>query len=140
MKFNIGKVEFTPEEEILCVDMRIPVTYDKDKIVATLTEKVKPYGFECVPYDYLKSIYVPLNSKLIKTLMEAYQEVTGDMESKPIASGGATYARAMENCVAFGYVLPNTPKTEHQPNEYINLDDMKVAMKIYMKAFEKFKK
>lgn len=140
LKFNIGKVEFTPEEEILCVDMRIPVTYDKDKIVATLTEKVKPYGFECVPYDYLKSIYVPLNSKLIKTLMEAYQEVTGDMESKPIASGGATYARAMENCVAFGYVLPNTPKTEHQPNEYINLDDMKVAMKIYMKAFEKFKK
>jgi succinyl-diaminopimelate desuccinylase len=46
----------------------------------------------------------------------------------------------MNNCVAFGCVLPGSPKTEHQPNEYIILDDIKKAMKIYMKAFEKFNK
>ena len=83
---------------------------------------------------------MPLDSELITTLMSAYQEITGDMESQPVASGGATYARAMNNCVAFGYVLPGSPKTEHQPNEYIILDDIKKAMKIYMKAFEKFNK
>lgn len=139
LKFNVGKVEFTEENEILCIDMRIPVTSTKEFVVETLTKKAKEYGFEYAQHDYLKSIYVPLESDLIKTLMSAYQEVTGDMESQPIASGGATYARAMENCVAFGYVLPNGVKTEHQPNEYILLDDMKVAMKIYMTAFEKFR-
>lgn len=139
LKFNVGKIEFTPENEILCIDMRIPVTYDKEIIVKTLTEKAKEYGFEYSQHDYLKSIYTPLDSELVKTLMGAYQEVTGDMESQPIAGGGATYARAINNCVAFGYVLPNSPKTEHQPNEYIILDDMKMAMKIYMKAFEKFR-
>lgn len=138
LKFNVGKIEFTLENEILCIDMRIPVTYDKELIVKTLSEKAKEYGFEYVQHDYLKSIYTPLDSELVKTLMSAYQEVTGDLESQPIAGGGATYARAINNCVAFGYVLPNSPKTEHQPNEYIILDDMKVAMKIYMKAFEKF--
>lgn len=138
LKFNVGKIEFTENEEILGIDMRIPVTYDKEEIVKTLSEKAKEYGFEYRQHDYLKSIYVPLDSELITTLMSAYQEVTGDMDSQPVASGGATYARAMENCVAFGCVLPGRPKTEHQPNEYIVLDDMKQAMKIYMKAFEKF--
>lgn len=140
LKFNVGKIEFTEENEILGIDMRIPVTYDKEKIVETLTKKAKEYGFEYTQHDYLKSIYVPLDSELITTLMSAYQEITGDMESQPVASGGATYARAMENCVAFGCVLPGSPKTEHQPNEYIILDDIKKAMKIYMKAFEKFNK
>ena len=140
LKFNVGKIEFTEENEILGIDMRIPVTYDKDKIVEDLTKKAKEYGFEYTQHDYLKSIYVPLDSELITTLMSAYQEITGDMESQPVASGGATYARAMNNCVAFGCVLPDSPKTEHQPNEYIILDDIKKAIKIYMKAFEKFNK
>lgn len=140
LKFNVGKIEFTEENEILGIDIRIPVTYDKDKIVEDLTKKAKEYGFEYTQHDYLKSIYVPLDSELITTLMSAYQEITGDMESQPVASGGATYARAMNNCVAFGCVLPGSPKTEHQPNEYIILDDIKKAIKIYMKAFEKFNK
>lgn len=140
LKFNVGKIEFTEENEILMIDMRIPVTYDKEKIVETLSRKAKEYGFEYIQHDYLKSIYVPLDSELITTLMSAYQEITGDMESQPVASGGATYARAMNNCVAFGCVLPGSPKTEHQPNEYIILNDIKKAMKIYMKAFEKFNK
>lgn len=140
LKFNVGKIEFTEENEILGIDMRIPVTYDKDKIVEDLTKKAKEYGFKYTQHDYLKSIYVPLDSELITTLMSAYQEITGDMESQPVASGGATYARAMNNCVAFGCVLPGSPKTEHQPNEYIILDDIKKAIKIYMKAFEKFNK
>lgn len=140
LKFNVGKIEFTEENEILMIDMRIPVTYDKEKIVETLSRKAKEYGFEYIQHDYLKSIYVPLDSELITTLMSAYQEITGDMESQPVASGGATYARAMNNSVAFGCVLPGSPKTEHQPNEYIILDDIKKAMKIYMKAFEKFNK
>lgn len=140
LKFNVGKIEFTEENEILMIDMRIPVTYDKEKIVETLSRKAKEYGFEYIQHDYLKSIYVPLDSELITTLVSAYQEITGDMESQPVASGGATYARAMNNCVAFGCVLPGSPKTEHQPNEYIILDDIKKAMKIYMKAFEKFNK
>ncbi|MGL4977258.1 MAG: Sapep family Mn(2+)-dependent dipeptidase [Cetobacterium sp.] len=139
LKFNIGKIEFTEKEEILCIDMRIPVTYDVNIIIDKLTKKANDFGFKYEPHDYLKSIYTPLDSPLVKTLMSAYQEVTGDFISKPIAGGGATYARAINNCVAFGYVLPASPKTEHQPNEYIILDDIKIAIKIYMKAFEKFK-
>ncbi|MGL4561588.1 MAG: Sapep family Mn(2+)-dependent dipeptidase [Brevinema sp.] len=138
LKFNLGKIEFTEDEEILYIDIRIPVTCSKELIEEKLSVAALKYGFEYKQYDYLKSIYMPLDSYLVKTLMSAYQEITSDMESQPIASGGATYARAIDNCVAFGAVLPNSPKTEHQPNECISLDDMLIAMKIYAHAFEKF--
>ncbi|MGX6591186.1 Sapep family Mn(2+)-dependent dipeptidase [Cetobacterium ceti] len=138
LKFNIGKIEFTPEEEILGIDMRIPVTYKTEDIVEKLKKAIEKYGFTYEQYDYLRPIYTPLDSPLVKTLMSAYSEVTGDKESQPVASGGATYARAIDNCVAFGAILPGKPKTEHQPNEFIFLDDIATAMEIYMDAFIKF--
>ncbi|WP_300331043.1 Sapep family Mn(2+)-dependent dipeptidase [Fusobacterium sp.] len=138
LKFNIGKIEFTPEEEILGIDIRIPVTVKTEDIVEKLSEVAKKYGFTYEKYDYLRPLYTPLDSPLIKTLMSAYVEATGDTESQPVAIGGATYARAIDNCVAFGFILPGKPKTEHQPNEYIYLNDAKTAMKIYENAFIKF--
>lgn len=42
--------------------------------------------------------------------MDSYVEATGDTEHKPLSSGGATYARAMDNCVAYGIILPGVEK------------------------------
>ncbi|WP_342432914.1 M20 family metallopeptidase [Neobacillus sp. FSL H8-0543] len=134
LKFNVGKIELNPEVERLSIDIRIPVTADKQKIVDTLSQRAKECGLEYKEFDYLKSIYIPKDHYLIKTLMNVYQEVTNDLESEPISSGGATYARAMENFVAFGAVFPHATKTEHQPNEHIDLDEMYTAMIIYSKA------
>jgi succinyl-diaminopimelate desuccinylase len=110
------------------------VTADKQVIVDTLSQAAKEYGLEYKEFDYLKSIYVPKEHFLIKTLMKVYQEITGDLVSDPISSGGATYARAMDNFVAFGAIFPQQIKTEHQPNEHIELQEMFIAMLIYAKA------
>ena len=134
LKFNIGKIELSEEIERLSIDIRIPVTADKQVIVNTLTKIAKEYGLEYKEFDYLKSIYVPKDHFLIQTLMKVYQDVTGDFVSEPISSGGATYARAMDNFVAFGAVFPQQTKTEHQPNEHIDLEEMFKAMHIYAKA------
>ncbi len=140
LKFNVGKVELNPSEEILNIDIRIPVTVSKAYVVEKLEALSKAYGFEMVENDYLRSIYTPLDAPLVKNLLDSYQEVTGDLVSKPVSSGGATYARAMDNCVAFGAAFPTTKETEHQPNEFINLDELKQAMYIYAKAFSKLLK
>lgn len=134
LKFNIGKIVLNDECESLSIDIRIPVTADKQEIVNTLTKIAKEYGLEYKEFDYLRSIYLPRDHFLIETLMNVYQEVTNDTVSEPISSGGATYARAMENCVAFGAIFPNQTKTEHQPNEHIELEKMFTAMVIYAKA------
>jgi acetylornithine deacetylase/succinyl-diaminopimelate desuccinylase-like protein len=48
--------------------------------------------------------------------------------------GKATYARAIDNCVAFGALFPGELLTEHQPNERAVLANLFHAMHIYASA------
>ncbi len=133
---NIGKLDLNKDIETISLDIRIPVTYKKEDIVNPLKEKASEYGLEYNEFDWLDSIYVPADHFLIKTLKEVYDEETG-YNGIPESSGGATYARAMNNCVAFGMVFPTSEKTEHQPNEYITMDDLVKATEIYALALYK---
>lgn len=137
LKFNVGKINIDQNHEILNIDIRIPVSVEKEFVIEKLTNAVQKHGFELSENDYLRSIYTPLDSPIVKALMESYQEVTGDLESLPISSGGATYARAMDNCVAFGPAFPYTKATEHQPNEFVKIEELKLAMKVYSNAIIK---
>lgn len=131
--FNIGKLNIDENQEEIAIDIRIPVTKDKEKIVDDIKQKVKEYNIEYEEFDFLNSLYVPKDHKLIKTLRKVYEEETGK-DSTPLVIGGATYARAMDNCVAFGAVFPDQEKVEHQANEYIEVDTLIEVTKIYAAA------
>ena len=136
LKFNVGLVDFKPGTQTVGIDIRFPVTYEKEKVDKALEEAGKEYGVKVEQFDYLRSIYIDVNTPLVKSLMQAYQDVTGDMESQPISTGGATFARSMENIIAFGALMPGADKTEHQANECVPVADMKKAIEIYSRAFE----
>lgn len=140
LKFNIGKINIDEDREVLNIDIRIPVSVEKEFVINKLDKVAQKYGFHIEENDYLRSIYTSLDSELVKTLMQSYVEVTGDTKSQPISSGGATYARAIDNCVAFGPAFPYTKETEHQPNEYVELDEIKTAIEVYSLALAKLLK
>ena len=71
--------------------MRIPVTFKKDDLVAKLTKTAEKYGLTYEEFDFLDSLYVPLDSELVKNLLGTYRDITGDM-TEPFVSGGATFA------------------------------------------------
>ena len=48
--------------------------------------------------------------------------------------GGATYARAFDNCISFGPNLPGQKDMCHQTDEFISIDNLILASKIYAKA------
>lgn len=131
--FNIGKINIDESGEKVGIDIRIPVTKDKEDIVESIKKKVKDYDLEYEEFDYLDSLYVPKDHELIKTLRKVYEEETG-LDSTPLVIGGATYARSMDNCVAFGAVFPGQEKVEHQANEYIEVDRLIEVTKIYARA------
>jgi succinyl-diaminopimelate desuccinylase len=133
LKFNIGKIELG-ETERLSVDCRIPVTVSKEEIVAKLSAAASRHGLAYRQFDWLAPLYLPLDHFMIQTLLKVYRERRGDTVSQPISSGGATYARAMPNCVAFGALLPDEDVTEHQPNERAVLANLYKAMEIYAHA------
>lgn len=137
LTFNISSLEINENETRMQIDLRIPVTVDRDNLLTKLSKQVAAYDLKYVHFDYLAPLYVPKDSKLVQTLMEVYKEQTGDVDAEPQISGGATFARTMNNCVAFGGMLPTTPDYMHQANEQWPLPDMYKAMEIYAQAIKK---
>lgn len=137
LTFNISSLEINENETRMQIDLRIPVTIDRDNLLAKLSKQVAAYDLKYVHFDYLAPLYVPKDSKLVQTLMKVYKEQTGDVAAEPQISGGATFARTMNNCVAFGGMLPTTPDYMHQANEQWPLPDMYKAMEIYAQAIKK---
>lgn len=133
LTFNIGKLNINEEKESIGIDVRIPVTYKKEDFVEKLKAKACEYNLAYEEFDYLDSIYVSEDNFLVKTLKKVFEDETG-LDGTPHSSGGATYARALDNCVAFGSVFPGKPKTEHQANEYIIIEDLMKATEIYALA------
>ena len=133
LSFNIAGLTLNQDFSEIRLDIRIPVLADKENLVETLSQKAAAYHLKYEEFDYLASLYVPLDSELVSTLMSVYQDKTGDATPAK-SSGGATFARTMPNCVAFGACFPGSLQTEHQENERIKLEDLYKAMDIYAEA------
>lgn len=130
---NFASCVINEDEVRIGIDMRIPVTVDKEELAAKFTKAAAEYGLKYEQVDYIAPLYVPLDSPLVKELLSTYRELTGDM-TEPMVSGGATFARMMQNCVAFGAMFPDTPDLMHQTNECWELKSMYKAMDIYAEA------
>ncbi|MDO5851476.1 MAG: M20 family metallopeptidase [Methanobacteriaceae archaeon] len=133
LTFNVANLELNDKIEKLGVDIRIPVTYKKEDIVTNLKKISSTYNLEYNERHCLDPIYISEDNFLVKILRKVYEEETG-LDSTPISSGGGTYARAFDNFIAFGSVFPGKPETEHQTNEFIEINDIIKAAKIYSLA------
>lgn len=134
LAFNVGLVNINDHEEKITVNVRYPVTFDVEDVYSGIEMVVVPLGYRVKALDYLAPLYKPVDDPMVVTLMDAYAKFTGDTESKPIVIGGATYARAVPNTVAFGPVMPDGEDMCHQPNEYISKDDLFTSTKIFAKV------
>lgn len=131
---NVGEVEIDEKIARLTLNVRYPVTYSAEDVYSKIIPILDKYNMGLIKHDHQEALFIPTDNYLVKKLIEVYQKRTNDFESKPIAIGGGTYARAMKNAVAFGMTFPGKPETAHQKNEYIEIDDFILAAKIYADA------
>lgn len=136
LTLNIAGLVIKDGKETIKFDSRIPVLVDEKVVGETYANALRSYGLTYEQVDYLHKLYVAQDSLLVTTLMDAYQTITGDMESKPLSNGGATYSRAWENCVAFGMVFEKQGMTDkmHQPDEVLEIKFIEPALQIYSLA------
>lgn len=133
---NLGTMALGEEGCELGVDLRLPVGCAKETVLDLLRKKAAAYGLEVEEYDWLRPLHVPLDSALVQGLLAAYRKVTGDEATQPYISAGATFARAFDNCVAFGANMPNSPTSEHQPNERVSIEKLVLAAEVYREALK----
>lgn len=124
------------KDSMIGIDIRYPVSVDKEFITQAMALSADKYGLRLEEYDYLRAIHMDQSSDFIQTLMSIYQRESKDYKSKPMASGGATYARAMDNIVAFGPAFEGHEQFEHQANERVLIENVKLAMRIYYHTFK----
>ncbi|WP_338968459.1 Sapep family Mn(2+)-dependent dipeptidase [Spiroplasma endosymbiont of Lonchoptera lutea] len=133
LTLNVGFIEMNSKTNFIGCDFRIPVHTDVNVILKKLEASLAPYNLVIEQVDLKEKLFFDKNSLIVKKLLNVYQQATNDM-SQPLAIGGGTYARSMENCVAFGAIFDSNTSTEHQYNEQVLISDLKKAMKIYIQA------
>lgn len=140
LSFNVGKVETVDGKVIFSIDNRVPVTYKCKDAMERVKNALEGTRFRFENPQITESIYIPADSFLVETLMDVYKDVTGDTDAVPQVDGACSYARALDNCVAFGAILPGQPDLMHQKNEYLELDRLDMWMKIYLEAIYRLAK
>lgn len=132
--FNVGVIDMSPEAVSLTINIRYPVTMEAEDVYAGLISVIDKYDFGVIKGKGEDPVYIPADDPMIVTLMEVYQKHTGDTESKPLVIGGGTYARAMDNCVAYGAMFPGDEDLMHQKNECISIENLMKMTRIYAEA------
>ncbi len=134
LTLNIGKIYVEGDKLVICCDSRIPVAYTIEEIEEKVQARVAGTAYEYERVSTERPLYVPRDSELVQTLMASYAKVTGDTQSQPQSSGGATYSRAMNNCVAFGCLLPDQIDTMHQANECLEIKHLRIWLEVLVET------
>lgn len=134
---NVGLVSYKDDKFTIKINSRLPFNTSTEKMVEQINQTIAKYDFaKLTLLSSADGFIVDKESTMIKSLVNAYQEVTKDYESKPICSAGGTYAREFNNCVAFGPEMEGYGEIIiHQPNERIQLRALEDMLKIYVKAY-----
>ena len=134
LTLNVGKAESSDKKATFYLDIRYPVTAREEDVLASI-RKAMPAATLEVKGRHLP-LYVAPDSELVTALLDAYNDVTGE-SAAPISIGGATYARAFPNAVAFGPVFPGEDSRIHQKDESIAADALVKCAEIYRAALLK---
>ncbi len=130
---NPGIFRYGTEEAFIHLNIRCPVKTPYEEMHQNLEETARTHGFRISGLRERLPHHVDKNHPLIKTLQRVYLEETG-LEPSLLTTGGNTYARMINNGVAFGALFPGREDKAHQKDEYIIIEDLLKAAAIYVRA------
>ena len=134
LTLNVGNFSLENNTLKIGMNLRIPINKPISDIEETFQNLCKNYSslyFETTSTEDF--LYVPKDDKLVQTLCKIFNKETNS-NVEPIAIGGATYARAFKNCISFGPNFPGHKDMCHQTDEFVEIDNLVLACKIYAKA------
>jgi len=134
LTLNVGDIQINNDNIQIGMNLRVPITIGFSDLIDTINSSVFLYDdISVITQDKKDPLYINKDDPLITTLCDIFNEYT-DLKQEPIAIGGATYARAFENCVSFGANMPGQEDMCHKADEFIRIDNLILSSKIYAKA------
>lgn len=123
LSFENGRVEG-------CFDTRTPMCANEENCAMPIASRLRSYGFVIENADIAPPHYVDENSDFIKTLLKNYEQFSGE-KGECLCTGGGTYVHNIEGGVAFGAVRKNLETNMHGADEFMYIEDILTAAKIF---------
>ncbi|MGB9666687.1 MAG: dipeptidase PepV [Candidatus Cryosericum sp.] len=133
LTLNLGTLHVDHDDSTAVINIRYPIEITAKQVTDQFVDKLLGTKVDFTVMSDSPPHYVDPETPLIQTLQRAYTEYT-NTEAKCLAIGGGTYARAIPGAVAFGPLFPGQPMTEHGPDEYIDINALLKATRIYAYA------
>ena len=130
---NLGMLRFDGRFMTVVLDIRTPVSADHERMCGQAAMALARTPVAVSTRGGHPPHYVPKDSTLVQELISAYSEVTGT-QGYAFAIGGGTYSRCMPNTVAFGINFPGDTDMCHMPDEWVDVDKLMKAAKIFAHA------
>jgi succinyl-diaminopimelate desuccinylase len=130
---NVGLIRYKNKHFSLVSNYRYPETVNFDKVAKDIEKKTpKPLQYRTLMIS--PSLLMSPQSPMIQTLLNAYQQETGDRLTPMMTIGGGTYAKEAKNTVAFGSKFPGKEDFIHENDEKIDIEDLHGSIAIYARA------
>lgn len=117
---NMGVIEGDSGQISVKLNYRYPVTCCFEACGPVVKEAFEKVEFQESFLQHKACIYMEPDSPLVSKLLKVYTAHTGQ-EAKPKCIGGGTYAKMIQNTLAFGPVFPGDEVREHKPDEYMEI-------------------
>lgn len=131
---NIAVLDYENGKLIIKTNLRVPCTYKLDDIFEKYKSLISKYpALEVNILGKQEPLYTPKDNYLVNTLVNIFNK-KANLTAEPIAIGGGTYARAFKNCISYGATMPGEKDMCHQVDEFIKIDNLILASKIYAEA------
>lgn len=122
LTLSVGTVHIDEGYATATVDIRYPVTFDGDDILAQINKIAERENVHVKVLDHLRPLNIDENSEIVGILSESYETVMGEKPSL-YSTGGGTYARKLGGKgVAFGPVFEGETCNMHNANENLSVE------------------
>lgn len=119
ISINNGIIEGT-------IDIRYPVTKTYNELLIKLPENIKFL-------NHVEPLFYDKESNLVKTLLNTYNDIM-HTNLEPLVIGGGTYAKEMNNTVAFGCAFPDIDYHIHDEGEFVRIEELELQKELYKEA------
>ncbi|MCE5342015.1 MAG: Sapep family Mn(2+)-dependent dipeptidase [Eubacteriales bacterium] len=129
---NLGILQYDEKGLYAVLDFRYPLLANSSRIIETVKAALGD-EIEVLKTSDKPPHHVAPNSELVIALLDAYHSETG-RPRECVSTGGGTYARCLEEGVAFGASFPEEEDVAHHADEYISLDSLMLNVRILARA------
>lgn len=114
-------------------DIRFPAEKTSGEILELLRKTAEKHGLEMTADMISEPHHVPESSEFVQTLLDVYEEFTGE-KGYCVAIGGGTYVHETAGGVAFGAEFPGEENNMHGADEFITEESLVKNAKIFAAA------